>query len=291
MTRLLRISCLALLAAALLLPGAPVRAEPGLRIVATIPPYAMLARAVAGDNAEVAALVQRGHDPHHFDPTVSTMARLRRAHVVIRNGIGMRQVEDHIQRAAEDPSLFTVAEAVAFEPIRGPRGETNPHIWLDPDVMADAADALADRLARLRPDHADRFAANAAAFTETVADADAQCRRWLSDLPTRKVVTFHPGFDYFFRHFDLTVVGTYRDLAGNEPGARGIAELLATIRRHDLPALFREPQLPAGAARSLAAEAGVDLAVLDPLGFAEGIDGYPDLLRYNARQVRDAYRR
>ncbi|MFB6259638.1 MAG: metal ABC transporter substrate-binding protein [Thiohalorhabdaceae bacterium] len=291
MTRFLRSACLAVLAAALLLPGTAVQASSGLRIVTTIPPYAMMARAVAGEGAEVAALVERGHDPHHFDPTVAAMAHLRRADAVVRNGIGMRQVEDHIQRRPDDPTLLTVAEAAAFEPIRGPGGEINPHIWLDPDVMVEAAEALADRLGRLRPRRAERFAANAAAFAEAVATADAQCRRWLSDLPTRKVVTYHPGFDYFFRHFDFQVVGSYRDLAGNEPGSRAITELLATIRRHELPALFREPQLPAGAARSLAAEAGVDLAVLDPLGFAKGIDGYPELLRYNARQVRDAYSR
>ncbi|MEF8792595.1 metal ABC transporter substrate-binding protein [Thiohalorhabdus sp.] len=292
MTHIQRLLGLAAVAVALLASGiSAARAnDQALRIVATIPPYAMLARAVAGENAEVAAMVQRGHDPHHFDPTVSAMARLRRADAVIRNGIGMRPVEDHIQRTAGDPSLFTVAEAAAFEPIRGPGGETNPHIWLDPDVMAQAAHALADRLGQLRPEAAERFAANANAFGETVTSAEAQCRKWLQELPTRKLVTFHPGFDYFFRHFNLEAVGTYRDLAGNEPGSRGIAELLATIRRHQLPALFREPQLPANAARSLAEEAGVDLAVLDPLGFAEGIDGYPDLLRYNARQVRDAYR-
>lgn len=290
MTRILRPLGLVLAAAVLALPGPAAAGEP-LRITATIPPYAMLARAVAGDGVRVDVLVERGHDPHHFDPTVAAIARLRRADLVIRNGIGMRQVEAHIDRAAGDPGLFTVSEAADFEPIRGPRGELNGHIWLDPAVMRQAAGALAARLGRLRPAARDRFAANAEDFAAAVADAERRCRELLADLPTRKVVTFHPGFDYFFRRFGLEVAGTYLDLAGGEPGARRIADLLATVRREGIPALFREPQLPAGPARALAAEAGIRVAVLDPLGFAEGITDYPDLLRYNARQVRHAYRR
>jgi ABC-type Zn uptake system ZnuABC Zn-binding protein ZnuA len=218
------------------------------------------------------------------------MARLRRADLVIRNGLGMPQVEGLIQRPAAARSLFSVAEAVDFEPVTGPHGETNPHIWLDPDIMTRAAGALAERLEALRPGGRERFATAADAFAEAVATADGDCRRWLAELPTRKVVTFHPGFDYFFRHYGLEPVGTYLDLAGNEPGPRRIAELLATIREHAIPAIFREPQLPEGPARALAAEAGVRLGELDPLGFADAVAGYPDLLRHNARQVRDAYR-
>ena len=289
MTRLLRRVCLPLLAALLALPGGATAAGGPLRIVATIPPYAMLARAVAGEAAQVDVLVQRGHDPHHFDPTVATIARLRRADLVIRNGIGMAQVETHIDRKPAAPGLFTVSEAAEFTPIRGRRGELNGHIWLEPAVMRQAAQALAEHLGRLRPSARQAFASNAIAFTEAIAAADRDCRGLLADLPTRWVVTFHPGFDYFFRHYQLEVAGSYLDLAGNAPSSRRIAGLLATIREHDIPAIFREPQLPEGPARALAAEAGVRLAELDPLGFSEAVQNYPELLRYNARQVRDAY--
>jgi len=178
---------------------------------------------------------------------------------------------------------------VAFEPIRGAHGATNPHIWLDPDIMRRAAPALAERLSRLRPGQRQRFAAGAAAFSRAVAEADRQSAELLRDLAPRRVVTFHPGFDYFFRHYGLEVAGTYLDLAGSEPGPRRIAELLATIREDRIPALFREPQLPAGPARALAGEAGIRLAMLDPLGFSADIRDYPGLLLFNARQVRHAY--
>ncbi|MFA9459432.1 metal ABC transporter substrate-binding protein [Thiohalorhabdus sp. Cl-TMA] len=271
------------------LPAAATAAS--LDLVATIPPYAMTARAVAGGAAEVHVLVQRGQDPHHFEPSIAEMARIQAADLVIRNGIGQQRVEGYLTEAVSSGQLFTVSETVSFDAIRDERGAVNGHIWLEPEVMIRAARALAERLGELLPDRAEAFAANGERFIAAIRTADRKADALLSGLPVRKVVTYHPAFEYFFRHYGLEVAGTYLDLAGNEPAPRKIRDLLATIRRAGIPAVFREPQLPESAVRALAREAGVRVAVLDPLGFDPAISGYPELIRYNARQVHDAYTR
>ncbi|MFP4560119.1 MAG: metal ABC transporter substrate-binding protein [Thiohalorhabdus sp.] len=275
------LACLALVPA--LAAAAP------LEIVTSIPPYAMVARAVAGQEGEVQALVGRGKDPHHFEPSIDDIAHVREADLVISNGLGLRQVEDHLGRTARSEQLLTVAETVPFEPVRDQRGAVNGHIWLDPEVMVRVAQALAERMGELRPERADTFAANAEELVADIRDADAKAGELLGDLRNRGVVTYHPAFEYFFRHYDMEVVGTYLDLAGNEPSPQGVQKLLDTIREGGIPAIFREPQLPKDPVQALADEAGITVGVLDPLGFEADIQGYPDLLRYNARQVRDAY--
>jgi len=260
-----------------------------VKIVVTIPPYAMLAEAVAGDAGTVHTLVSRGHDPHHYDPTVRDMARLHDADVVIHNGIGQQRVETHLDQARQAEVTFAVADAVPFRAIRDDRGATNGHIWLDPEVMIRAAAALATRLAAVRPEAAATFADNAGRFIAAVQDADDAATDTLAGIHPRRVVTYHPGFDYFFRHYGITVSGTYLDLSGNEPSGQALTRLLERIRTEDIPALFLEPQLPERPGRALAQEAGVRIGVLDPLGFDPAVTNYPELLRYNARQVAEAY--
>jgi ABC-type Zn uptake system ZnuABC Zn-binding protein ZnuA len=274
------------LALAALLAAGVAGAKP-LGLVATLPPYAMLAEAVAGESAEVHLLVRRGHDPHHYEPGTRDRARLESADLVIHNGIGAQHVEQVVRRAGTP--RFTVAESVTFEPVRDESGAINGHIWLDPGVMAAAARALAERLAELRPEDAEAFRQRADAFRAAVAEADEAVAARLADLPIRRVVTYHPGFDYFFRHYDLEVAGTYLDLRGNEPGPRQVAALIRTLRESAIPVLFGEPQLPADPIRALADEAGVGVAELDPLGFSEAVASYPDLLRLNARRIAEAY--
>ncbi|MFO8156386.1 MAG: metal ABC transporter substrate-binding protein [Thiohalospira sp.] len=271
--------------AVLLFSGAAGAAPLGL--VATIPPYAMLAEAVAGDAGEVHVLIRQGHDPHHYEPGSRDQARLESADLVIHNGLGSQHVEQVVRRSRA-PRL-SVADATTFEPIQDESGATNGHIWLDPEVMTQAATALAERLAELRPDSAEAFHERAADFRAAVDEADASIAEHLTDLPVRKVVTYHPGFDYYFRHYEMEVAGTYLDLRHNEPGPRQVAELIESLRESAIPALFGEPQLPSDSIRALADEAGVDVAELDPLGFSEEVADYPELLLLNARRIVEAY--
>jgi ABC-type Zn uptake system ZnuABC Zn-binding protein ZnuA len=275
------------LLSALLLIALSAATAAGPTIVATIPPYAMAARAVAGEDAEVHSLIRSGQDPHHFDPAVTDIARLRRADLIVANGIGLRRVEGHLP---DDGPVMRVAEATDFEAIRDERGAVNPHIWLDPAVMRRAARALAGRLGELDPGAEAAYRRRAGAFAERVAAAAAEAEDRLAGLPTRQVITQHPGFDYFLRRFGLTLAGTYTDLSGAEPGPRRVRRLLDRIRSAGIPAVFGEPQLPSGPMRTLAAEAGVGYAELDPLGLSGEVRTYPGLLLRIARGIRDAYR-
>ena len=92
-------SCRRLLAALLcLLPAGA--AGQTVQVVTSIPPYAMLARAVAGPDTEVSSLVRPGQDPHRFDPTVRQVAALNRADLVVHNGLGEQWLAGHLHGVA-----------------------------------------------------------------------------------------------------------------------------------------------------------------------------------------------
>jgi ABC-type Zn uptake system ZnuABC Zn-binding protein ZnuA len=278
------------LLAAVLLLGAPAAAlaGQGLHIVTSIPPYAMLTRAVAGPAAQVSSLVRPGQDPHRFDPSVGQIAALNRADLVVHNGAGEQWLGSHLEAVARKRRL-SVAEEVPFEAIHGERGALNGHIWLDPDVASRLVAALAARLSALRPEEGDGFARRAAETLAAIQAADREVAQRLADLTPKRVVTFHPSFDYFFRHYGWQVQGTLRDLAGNEAGGARLAELLDTIRSQGLPAIFRERTTPPAPIRALARDAQVAVGVLDPLGLHPEVSDYPALLRHNAHAIAEAY--
>src|SRR3974390_2124977 len=59
-----------------------------LRIVATTADLASLARSVAGELAQVDALIPPGADPEAYEPRPSDLAKLRDASVLVRVGLG-----------------------------------------------------------------------------------------------------------------------------------------------------------------------------------------------------------
>jgi len=61
-----------------------------LEVVATTSIVAEVVGRVAGDGAEVLALVSVGGDPHAIEPTPRELASIERADVVFINGAGSR---------------------------------------------------------------------------------------------------------------------------------------------------------------------------------------------------------
>src|SRR5439155_8240531 len=121
---------------------------------------------------------------------------------------------------------------------------------------------------------------------------DLELRERISRFTLHEIVTFHAAWDYFARRYGLTVLASIEESPGREPGPRAIAGIVRLVREKGLRAVFAEPQFPPKAAEAIAAECGVRVLVLDPLG-GEGVPGrgdYPSLMRYNVAVMEEALR-
>src|SRR5688572_5390142 len=83
-----------------------------LRVVATTGMIADIVRQVAGDRAEVAALMGEGVDPHLYRATRSDVARMLEADIVFYNGLLLEgKMTDALVRVARGGKpVFAVTE-------------------------------------------------------------------------------------------------------------------------------------------------------------------------------------
>ena len=274
-----------LLALVALLLGATAWARP--TVVATLHPYASVIEQIAGDRVNVVQLLPSGASPHTFDPTPSQAAALGGAALVVMNG----GVDDWARRlvtaAAPGTPLLVVTERLHYQPIQGSGGVgANPHVWLDPSLMASAVPMLVSALASVDPRDAATFRGNGAAVVRSLTTLDQALSKMLAPLRGAPFVPFHDGWPYFARHFGLDLVATVEPTPGREPSPRYIAEAVATIRRVHAKAVFDERQLNPRPAQVVAEAAGVPLVTLDPLG-SKG-QSYQDLMRANAEAIAKA---
>lgn len=128
----------------------------------------------------------------------------------------------------------------------------NPHFYLDPVRMTQAANALAEHLAGLRPAHAADFRANADAFA---AEIELRMAAWeLRAASAPVVVLFHDDGRYLTERFGVTVLGTLEPLPGIPPTAAHLNRLVQQLRGQDgiiLHAHHHPHQGPAFLAREL----------------------------------------
>ncbi|MEB2343168.1 MAG: metal ABC transporter substrate-binding protein [Deltaproteobacteria bacterium] len=181
----LRQLALPILFVAMLAPGGA-RAD-ALRVVATTPDLADLARQVGGDAVEVTSLAKGPQDVHFVEPRPSFVKELHRAELLIRVGMGLESGwlppllgaarNPRIQRGAAgslDASTAIVPREVPQARVDRSMGDVhpfgNPHYLPDPLNGLRVAGAIRDRLSALRPDQARAFAARYHAFAARLVE-------------------------------------------------------------------------------------------------------------------------
>jgi hypothetical protein len=171
------------LVAATTVVTAPVAAQQKLRVVATLPTYASIAREITGDLAEVEAIARGDEDPHFVNPRPSFAAMIQRAdlfivtgldlelwvpalldrannprvvegapgHVTAYAGVTLLDIPDNVSRAGGDIHVFG-----------------NPHISTDPINGIIIARNITDGLKRVDTGNAATYDANLKRFENRI---------------------------------------------------------------------------------------------------------------------------
>ncbi len=140
----------------------------------------------------------------------------------------------------------------------------NPHLFASPRLAARLVATIARELAKIDPEGAPLYQANGHALGERLHRLADEFSALAGRLANTRIVTQHGVFDYLARDTGLAIVAVVQAHAGQEPSAAEMLAIVRTIREHGAGALFTEPQYPAAIGRTIAAEANIPAATLDP---------------------------
>lgn len=164
-------------------------------------------------------------------------------------------------------------------------GSPDPHFWLDPERMLGVVDVITAELTAIDPAGKDTFASNAETVKAAIRDVDSKISARSKTWTKRTIVTFHGSMLYFAKRYNIRIAAVVEPIAGKEPTASYILEVLNAIKHGKAAALFTEPQLDRAPGEIIAKEAGIPLGELDPVGGVAGRDTYETLLLWNADQL------
>lgn len=263
---------------------------------ATIPPLADVLSRVAGSGWRVATVVPPGVSPHVFEPTPREARLVAPARLVVTVGAGYDGWAARLASAcASKAVLLDAGRAAGIEAADETDGHAShehgglghdPHWWLSPLLVAKILPAVAAELSRVDPAGAAGYRNRAALFSEELARLDAELIETLRPVAGSSLITSHNAWVYFADRYGLKVGASIEPVPGREPSPKEIRALILDARREKVRTLFTEPQFPPDVARVVAAEAGLSLATVDPIGGVPGRRSYDELLRFNARVFR-----
>ncbi|HEX6336696.1 MAG TPA: metal ABC transporter substrate-binding protein [Jiangellaceae bacterium] len=295
----------ALATAGLLLAGCgsddPAAAGEGPLVLAAFYPLAFVAEHVAGPDASVSNLTQPGVEAHDLELTGQQVGRVASADLIVYLEGFQPAVDTAVSQNANGMALnvteaLTVLDADdehADEDDGHGHGdlESDPHVWLDPTNLVAIAEAVADRLAEISPEHAEAFHSRAEALGQELTALDEEYSTRLADCDRRVFVTSHAAFGYLAHRYDLEMVGISGIDPDAEPSPARLAEVQRVVQDEGVTTIFYERLVNPAVAEALANDIGVQTAVLDPI---EGLtdetadEDYLSLMRANLDALEEA---
>lgn len=268
-----------------------------LRVVASTPDVADMARQIGGDRVSVVTIANPRQDPHKVPVRPSFATRLHRADALVVQGLGLEHafIPALIEGARNgnilpgapgyiDASLYVKPLQVPSSQNRS-QGELhplgNPHFNLDPVQGKRMARAIAEGLERVDPSGADDYREGLERFTTLLDEKIEEWARLAEPLRGVKVVSYHNDLIYLANRYGLLQVGTIEIKPGIQPTPGHLENLLRLMKRENVKIIIREISYDPGVARSLAERTGARVVPLAVMAGGLGPEGYVDSIQAN----------
>ncbi len=257
--------------------------------------------AITGDITDCAggstkSLIPIGTDPHEFSPSSANVADLARADLVVVNGLGLEEGLTASLSAiqADGATIFEVG------PLLKPTPDSDPHVWLDMDRMATAAELIGGKLAASTGDQNYTTCANE--VSAKIRAGEENVIATLNSIPetNRVLITDHDSLEYFAARYGFDIAATVIPSSGTLASASSadLANMVTTMSDRGLTTIFTNTSTPTTLSDTIASElenstlAGSEVAVI-PL-FIEsvgpegsGAEDYVSMMKANATLIAD----
>lgn len=253
-----------------------------LQVVTTLFPLYDFAKNVGGEKAQVRLLLPPGIEPHSFDPKPRDILTINEADLFIFTGSFMEPWAVNLIKGIRRNKLVVVdsSNGVTFldekpgaegeERERGhdhaPSGRAaiDPHIWLDLGNAEQMVDNILAGFILRDPQNRNIYEGNAEAYKTKLRELDRQFKDGLGACETRLFVHGgHFAFNYLAHRYNLTYESVYGFSPNAEPTPRHLADIIATMRRHNTRYVFYEELIQPRVAETIANETGAKLLPLN----------------------------
>jgi zinc/manganese transport system substrate-binding protein len=258
---------------ALAATGSPVTAQ--MRVVATTPDLASVAREIGGDRVSVVALAKPTEDPHFVDAKPSFIVTLNRADALIEGGaeLELGWLPPLLENArngkigAGAPGRIVASEGIrlleipsSFDRSKGDiHSLGNPHFMIDPVTVKIVARNIANHFAQIDPKNTATYNGNLARFNTRLDSKLAEWQKTLAPFRGAKIVTYHRDFIYLAQRFGLSIVDELEPKPGIAPSPAHLAQVIGEMKANNAKVILVQPFQNRKTAETVARQTGASV--------------------------------
>ncbi|MCI5146983.1 MAG: ABC transporter substrate-binding protein [Candidatus Electrothrix sp. AR3] len=264
-----------------------------LQVSVSIAPIQWLAKQLGGNLVSTQILLDKGQDPHSFQPTPEQVTTLFRSQLYCTVGLEFEQeLRRKIQATATETEVIDLTKTIQKKAVphhehqyhdrqEQHHRDLDPHLWLAPQNLQQIASVMAAAFTGIDPKNAAVYARNLEKVQHDLFSTDEEIKHILALCNGQTLLVFHPAFGYFTKAYGLHQESV--EIEGKSPSPKQLYALVRKAKKEKIKALFVQPQFDQRNARSIIQAIDGKIIILDPL--AENI---PQNLKQMAKKIRSA---
>ena len=266
-----------------------------LRVVATTPDLASIAREIGGDRVSVVALAKPTEDPHFVDAKPSHIVTLNRADALIEGGAELElgwlppllENSRNGRIAAGAPGRIVASDGIkmletptSFDRSKGDvHSLGNPHFLIDPVNVRIIARNIANHFAQIDPKNAATYNGSLARFNTKLDAKFVEWQKKLAPYRGARIVTYHKDFVYLAQRFGLNIVDELEPKPGIAPSPAHLAQVIGKMKATNAKVILVQPFQNRKTAETVARQTGATvLDVAQQPGAVDNTTTYFDMM-------------
>ncbi|WP_179394182.1 metal ABC transporter solute-binding protein, Zn/Mn family [Lacticaseibacillus absianus] len=271
-----------------------------LRVVTTNSILEDLVANVGGDQIELYSIVQRGTDPHEYEPRPSDIQAATEADVLFHNGLNLETGGNgwfkklvETSHKAFDRDVFAASAGVKAQHLTTNVNEEDPHAWLDLANGIQYVRTITKVLKQKDPKNASTYQHNADTYIAKLQTLHKTAQAKFLDIPEKQrlLVTSEGAFKYFSKAYHVTPAYIWEINTEAQGTPEQMKAVLAKIAASDVRALFVESSVSPKSMNKVAKETGLKVyskIFTDSLA-KKGTTGdtYYSMMKWNLDKIHD----
>lgn len=291
----------ALVATLLLFVACSAVADDKLVVFTVNYPLAYFAQRIGGDEVDVQFPAPAGVDPAFWMPDVAQIIAYQQADLILLNGARYAKWVDKVSL----PQLKLVNTSKAFQDqyVRGDMGTTHSHgpagdhshggiaftTWLDFSKAAQQAKAIAEALARKRPELASEFQRRFALLESDLLALDSEMQSIGQRAGSKPLLASHPVYQYLQLRYDLNLRSVMWE-PDAVPGRSSWLALRKLTDQHPARWMLWEAE-PVSETEQGLTSLGISTVVFSPCASVPDDGDFLTVMRRNLEALKQVFRR
>lgn len=256
---------------------------PPLKIFVSVPPQKWLSDKIGGTLVTTDVLVNKGQDPHTYEPTPKQLTTLSQAKIYFTLDLEFeRQIIPKLEQTV--PTLHIIDTAASIpkiamtehehdEPEPNDQVHTNkehqhqegldPHVWLSPLNLKIMAADMARAMIASDPVNKTTYEKNLLEVNKILDQVHQKIVQELAPYQGASFYVFHPAFGYFAHTYHLQQQAI--ETGGKSPSPRQLSSLITQAKASKARVIFVQPQFDPKSAQAIANAIHGEVVPLDPL--------------------------